>query len=71
LQQITVSSGECGLKPMDELQSLSHTKWDCKTHIVLIPKCRRKSLYRELRRHLGEVFRSLAAKKGCGVEEGT
>ena len=55
---------------MDELQSLSHTKWDCKYHVVFIPKCRRRTLYGELRRHLGEVFRSLAAQKGCRVEEG-
>ena len=38
---------------MDELKSLSHTKWDCKYHIVFIPKCRRKTLYGELRQHLG------------------
>ena len=37
--------------------SLSHTKWDCKYHIVFIPKCRRAVLYRELRKYLGEMFR--------------
>ena len=46
---------------MDEYQALSHTAWDCKYHVVFIPKCRRKTLYVELRRHLGEVFRKLAA----------
>ena len=35
---------------MDKYESLSHTKWDCKYHVVFIPKCRRKSLYGELRR---------------------
>jgi putative transposase len=40
---------------MDEFESLSHTKWECKYHVVFIPKCRRKTLYAELRRHLGEV----------------
>src|SRR5437588_10675642 len=40
---------------MDEYESLSHTKWECKYHVVFIPKCRRKTLYGELRRHLGEV----------------
>ena len=40
---------------MDEYASLSHTTWDCKYHVVFIPKCRRKTLYQELRRHLGEV----------------
>ena len=44
---------------MDEYETLSHTTWDCKYHIVFIPKYRRKTLYQELRRHLGEVFRRL------------
>jgi putative transposase len=51
---------------MDELESLSHTKWECKYHVVFIPKCRRKTL----RRHLGEVFRRLAIQKECRIEEG-
>ena len=55
---------------MDEYQSLSHTKWECKYHVVFIPKCRRKTLYGELRGHLGEVFRRLAAQKESRVEEG-
>jgi len=48
---------------MDEHQSLSHTVWDCKYHIVFIPKCRRKTLYLEPRKHLGEVFRKLARRR--------
>ena len=55
---------------MDELESPSHTKWECKYHVVFIPKRRRKTLYVELRRHLGEVFRKLAAQKECRIEEG-
>jgi len=55
---------------MDELESLSPTKWECKYHVVFIPKCRRKALYKELRRHLGEVFRSLAKRKESAIEEG-
>ena len=55
---------------MDEYQALSHTTWDCKYHVVFIPKCRRKTLYLELRRHLGEVFRKLAAQKESKIEEG-
>lgn len=51
-------------------QSLNHTKWECKYHVVFIPKCRRKTLYKELRVHLGEVFRSLTEHKECRVEEG-
>ena len=55
---------------MDEMESLSHTKWECKYHVVLIPKCRRKTLYGELRRSLGEVFRKLAEQKESRNEEG-
>jgi putative transposase len=55
---------------MDEFESLSHTKWDCKYHVVFIPKCRRKTLYKPLRVHLGEVFRKLAAQKDSRIEEG-
>ena len=55
---------------MDEYESLSHTKWECKYHVVFIPKCRRKTLYTELRRHLGEVFRKLALQKESRIEEG-
>ncbi len=55
---------------MDESQSLSHTKWECKYHVVFIPKCRRRTLYLELRKHLGEVFRRLAQQKESRVEEG-
>ena len=54
---------------MDKYESLSHTAWDCKYHVVFIPKCRRRTLYRQLREHLGEVFRKLAAQKECRVEE--
>ena len=53
-----------------DFESLSHTKWDCKYHIVFIPKYRRKVLYGQLRPHLGEVFRTLAAQKENRIEEG-
>jgi putative transposase len=55
---------------MDEQQSLNHSKWECKYHVVFIPKCRRKTLYAQLRRHLGEVFRRLAEQKESTIEEG-
>ena len=55
---------------MDNTESLSHTRWECKYHVVFIPKYRRKALYRELRRYLGAVFRRLAAQKESRVEEG-
>jgi putative transposase len=55
---------------MDEYESLSHTKWECKYHVVFIPKCRRKKLYGELRKHLGEVMKRLAKQKESQIEEG-
>ena len=55
---------------MDLSESLCHSRWECKYHIVFIPKCRRKALYTELRRHLGEVFRRLAEQKESRVLEG-
>lgn len=55
---------------MNDESSLSHTRWECKYHIVFIPKYRRKAIYKELRTHLGEVFRSLARRKECEVVEG-
>ena len=55
---------------MDEQASLNHTKWECKYHVGFIPKCRRKSWYRELRRYLGEVFRRLAEQMDSQIEEG-
>jgi putative transposase len=55
---------------MDEQQSLNHSKWECKYHVVFIPKCRRKTLYAQLRRHLGEVLRRLAEQKESTIEEG-
>jgi putative transposase len=45
---------------MDDYESLSYSKWECKYHIVFIPKCRRNVLHGNLRRHLGEVLRKLA-----------
>ena len=55
---------------MPDIEPLHHTTWDCKYHVVFIPKSRRKALYHELRRHLGEVFRALAAQKEGQIEEG-
>src|SRR5215471_290284 len=55
---------------MDEYESLNHTKWECKYHVVFIPKCRRKTLYTQLRPHLGEVFKRLAQQKESRIEEG-
>ena len=55
---------------MHDVQSSSHTKWDCKYHIVFIPKYRRKQLFGEVRRHLGEIFHDLARQRECVIHEG-
>jgi putative transposase len=51
-------------------QSLSHSKWDCKYHVVFVPKRRRKAVFGKLRRQLGEVFHALARQKECQILEG-
>ncbi|MBF0174154.1 MAG: IS200/IS605 family transposase [Magnetococcales bacterium] len=55
---------------MDQAESLNHSRWECKYHVVFIPKGRRKVLYEQLRRVLGEVFRTLAQHKESRIEEG-
>ena len=55
---------------MDEQASLNHTKWECKYHVVFIPKCRRKALDVGLRRYLGELLRRLAAQRESRIEAG-
>ena len=56
---------------MDDPSSLAHTKWECKYHIVWIPKYRRKILYKQIRKHLGEVFHSLAAQRESQIVQGS
>ncbi len=51
-------------------RSLSHSKWDCKYHVVFIPKRRRKALFGRARRQLGEIFHALARQKECQILEG-
>ena len=55
---------------MNDIQCLSHTKWECKYHVVWIPKYRRKVLYGELRKNLGEMLHDLARQKECKILEG-
>ena len=55
---------------MREVNSLSHTRWECKYHVVFIPKYRRKVLFGQIRRELGEVFHRLAGQKESRIEEG-
>ena len=55
---------------MNDVESLSHTKWECKSHIVFIPKYRRKALYGALRQQLGEVLKQLAMQRESRIDEG-
>ena len=55
---------------MRQVNSLSHTRWECKYHIIFIPKYRRKQLFGEVRRELGGVFRQLAQQRESQIEEG-
>ena len=55
---------------MSDYQSLSHTRWECKYHVVFIPKCRRKVLFGKVRATLGPVFHELAGQRECKILEG-
>ena len=55
---------------MNDIKSLSHTKWECKYHLTWIPKYRKKEIYGDLRTHLGEVFRELSRRADCEILEG-
>ena len=55
---------------MRDYQSLTHTTWDCKYHVVFIPKRRKKVIFGMIRKHLGKVFHELAAQKNCQIVEG-
>ena len=51
-------------------ESLAHTKWDCKYHVVFIPKWRKKVMFGQVKRHHGRVFHELAGHTECRIEEG-
>ena len=56
---------------MSDYRSLSHSKWECKYHVVfIIPKYRKKAIYGEVRKELGKVFRTLAEQRESYIEEG-
>ena len=55
---------------MHDWESLAHVRWECKYHVIIIPKYRRKALYGELKRHLGTIFQQLAEQRESRVEEG-
>jgi putative transposase len=48
----------------------SHSKWDCKYHLIFVPKMRKKMLYGEIRPRLGQIFHALAAQKDCKIIKG-
>ena len=54
---------------MDDDLSLSHTRWNCKYHIVFIPKYRRKEIYGKLRSDIGQIIRQLCQYKGVEIME--
>lgn len=55
---------------MEHAQSLNHTLWECKYHVVWIPKYRKKTLYGQLRSYMGSLFKDLASQKECKIVEG-
>lgn len=55
---------------MRQADSLNHTRWECKYHVVFIPKYRKRALFGQLRRDLGEIFHRLAKQKECNIEQG-
>ncbi len=55
---------------MRQVNSLNHTRWECKYHIVFIPKFRKKVLFDQIRKEVGEVFHRLARQRESFIEEG-
>ena len=55
---------------MNDVSSLNHSRWECKYHIVWIPKYRRKALFGELRKYLGQIFKDLAQNRESEILEG-
>ena len=56
---------------MHDWHSLSHVRWDCKYHVVIVPKYRRRSLYGKFRGDVGRILRELCRQRGVEVLEGT
>ena len=55
---------------MHEWQSLSHVRWDCKYHVVIVPKYRHKVFYGKTRKRVGEILRDLCRQRGIELIEG-
>jgi len=54
---------------MSVLKSLAHSRWDCKYHVVFIPKGRKKELYGKIREYLKQIFHELARQRSCEIVE--
>ena len=52
-------------------ESLGHSKWNCKYHVVFVPKFRKKVLYGKIRAFLATKFHELAIQRGCTIEKGS
>ena len=59
------------IKMSNDESSLSHTRWDCKYHIVFAPKFRRKEIYGQLKAEIGQILRELCERKGVEIVEAT
>ncbi len=56
---------------MDDIKSLSHSKWRCKYHIVFAPKYRRQVIYRQIKADIGQILRKLCEQKNVEIIEAT
>src|SRR5271166_3173810 len=55
---------------MTQQHHLNHATWDCKYHVVFIPKYRKKAVFGKIKKNLGAVFHDLARRRECRIEEG-
>jgi putative transposase len=55
---------------MNDVKSLAHSAWECKYHVVWIPKCRKKQLYGGVAKYLGSIFHELARERESKIVEG-
>ncbi len=55
---------------MHDWQSLSHVRWDCKYHVVIVPKYRKRELYGKFKRHVGDIIKDLCRQRGVELLEG-
>ena len=71
-QRLALREGSNGLEgePLHEWRNLSHVRWDCKYHVVIIPKYRRKVFYGRLRRQIGVILHELCRQRGIDLVEG-